>query len=115
MTPKRFNSSFLRAVNATVTSEQGNIYNKKPFKYRCEAGRVYMWCSCGWSHTQPFCDGTHMNRKFKIQNKPIRFECVETKEYWFCQCKQTRDKPFCDGSHNLEAVQEANSTVNQKY
>lgn len=73
-----------------------------------------MWCSCGWSRTQPFCDGTHKNEKLKISNRPLRFECQETKEYWFCQCKQTNTRPFCDGSHNSDFVKQAKATFEQK-
>ncbi|CAM4780414.1 unnamed protein product [Rotaria magnacalcarata] len=35
----------------------GRIYEKIPFKYRVEKGRAYLYCSCGWANTQPFCDG----------------------------------------------------------
>lgn len=113
---RRFNSTYYKAINAIETPEPGNIHNKRPFKYNCKAGRAYMWCSCGWSRTQPFCDGTHKNSKLKIENRPIRFECTETKDYWFCQCKQTKNRPFCDGSHNLENVKATNKvTINYKY
>lgn len=30
----------------------GNIYAKTPFKYSCKAGKSYLWCACGRSHTQ---------------------------------------------------------------
>lgn len=101
LTFKRLNSEFLKAINALDTPEPGNIYAKRPFKYECKEGRAYIWCSCGWSRTQPFCDGTHHNQKMKIENKPVRFECTESKTYWFCQCKQTKNRPFCDGSHKI--------------
>lgn len=88
-----------QAINALETKKFGHIYAKLPFKYHCQEGRVYMWCSCGWSRNQPFCDGTHHNRKLRISNKPIRWECTETKDYLFCQCKQTKTRPICDSSH----------------
>lgn len=28
------------------------MYDKKPFKFMCEKGKAYMWCSCGHSKTQ---------------------------------------------------------------
>ena len=32
--------------------EKGKVYDKKPFKFLCEKGKAYMWCSCGHSKTQ---------------------------------------------------------------
>jgi len=92
-------------------SEMGWVYAKKPQKYLCKEGKAYVWCSCGRSHRQPFCDGTHKNKHLRISLKPIRWDCTETKEYWFCNCKQTRHRPFCDGSHNSEKVQSGQSTI----
>jgi len=31
----------------------------KPFKIAVEEGKIYAWCSCGYSSKQPFCDGSH--------------------------------------------------------
>jgi len=91
--------------------EYGWVYAKKPHKYLCKAGKAYIWCSCGRSHTQPFCDGTHKNTHLQIKLKPIRWDCTETKEYWFCNCKQTRHRPFCDGTHKSKSVESAQSTI----
>lgn len=105
---KRFKSTLaIKAINAFDTPKPGHIHNKRPFRYHCKAGRSYMWCTCGWSRTQPFCDGTHHQGKMRISHKPLRFDCTETKDYWFCQCKQTKDRPFCDGSHEDEPVKSA--------
>ncbi|XP_043260433.1 CDGSH iron-sulfur domain-containing protein 3, mitochondrial [Colletes gigas] len=84
--------------------ENGFIYDNKPFKFTCEAGKNYSWCLCGKSHKQPFCDGTHKNIHLKIKLKPIRFSVKETKSYWLCNCKQTSNRPFCDGTHNREDI-----------
>lgn len=32
--------------------EKGKVYDKKPFKFLCEKGKQYFWCSCGQSKTQ---------------------------------------------------------------
>ncbi|EFX72874.1 CDGSH iron-sulfur domain-containing protein 3, mitochondrial-like [Daphnia pulex] len=82
--------------------EKGKVYDKQPFKFMCEKGKSYMWCACGHSKTQPFCDGTHRSPFLKIKLRPVRFVPEETKEYWFCNCKQTNSRPFCDGSHRNE-------------
>lgn len=91
---------------ANQQSETGAIYDKKPFKIRCEAGKIYFWCTCGQSKGQPFCDGTHKNIFLKIKLRPIRFTVTETKDYWLCNCKQTLNRPFCDGTHKREDIQE---------
>ena len=72
-----------------------------------QAGRIYKWCSCGASKSQPFCDGSHHsvmtgpNFEFPTKPKfrPVKFRVPEDGEYWLCQCKQTNDRPFCDGTH----------------
>ncbi|EFN78464.1 CDGSH iron sulfur domain-containing protein 3, mitochondrial [Harpegnathos saltator] len=86
--------------------ENGIIYDKKPFKMRLEAGKIYSWCLCGRSRGQPFCDATHRNVYLKIKQRPIRFTVTETKEYWLCNCKQTLNRPFCDGTHKRADIQE---------
>ncbi|KAL2740420.1 hypothetical protein V1478_000561 [Vespula squamosa] len=92
--------------SATQQDETGVIYDKKPFKIRCEAGKIYHWCTCGQSKTQPFCDGTHKNIFLKIKLRPVRFTVTETKDYWLCNCKQTLNRPFCDGTHKRQDIQE---------
>lgn len=31
---------------------KGKVYDKKPFKMQVEAGKTYLWCSCGLSKSQ---------------------------------------------------------------
>ena len=77
---------------------------------KLQADRVYKWCSCGTSRTQPFCDGKshHLvmdgpdyQRPTRPKFRPTQFKVPETGEYWLCQCKQTSNRPFCDGSHRV--------------
>ncbi|CAK9798930.1 CDGSH iron-sulfur domain-containing protein 3, mitochondrial [Anthophora plagiata] len=91
--------------SANDQATNGHIYDKKPFKYTCVAGKTYAWCLCGRSSSQPFCDGTHKNQFLQIKHKPIRFTVTETKDYWLCNCKQTKNRPFCDGTHLREDIQ----------
>jgi len=86
---------------------KGRIYDKKPFKYYLVKGQTYLWCTCGWSKSQPFCDGTHANELMRIKLKPVYFRPPETGYYWLCNCKQTSQRPFCDGTHRNEDIQAA--------
>lgn len=55
----------------------------------------YLYCTCGYSRNQPFCDGSHHGTKFE----PMRFTIKKEREYRLCQCKQCARGPFCDDSH----------------
>ena len=56
--------------------------------------KVYRWCSCGLSTSQPFCNGNHEGTEFR----PYRFTVEQkVKEINLCGCKLTKEKPFCDG------------------
>jgi CDGSH-type Zn-finger protein len=68
---------------------------KAPYKVEVEAGRTYVWCACGRSKTQPFCDLSHKGTGIK----PLGWKCEESKTVWFCGCKQSGKKPFCDSTH----------------
>ena len=68
----------------------------QPIAVDVEEGKNYLWCSCGQSKNQPFCDKSHRGTEFK----PIKFTAEENKTVYFCHCKQTNNQPFCDGSHN---------------
>lgn len=93
--------------SASTQPENGVMYDKKPFKFRIEAGKRYAWCLCGRSKNQPFCDGTHRSIFLKIKQRPVHFAVDETKDYWLCNCKQTSNRPFCDGTHKKPEIQEA--------
>ncbi|MFK7931861.1 MAG: sterol desaturase family protein [Saprospiraceae bacterium] len=58
-------------------------------------GQQYLYCQCGKSNTQPFCDGSHHGTKFK----PLLFEANRTGKAKLCQCKLAKTAPFCDNSH----------------
>jgi CDGSH-type Zn-finger protein/quercetin dioxygenase-like cupin family protein len=81
------------------------IAQKKPYLVELKAGRHYLWCRCGRSAKQPYCDGSHAGTAFT----PLRFDAKQGGEAVLCGCKQTRTPPFCDGTHNKlsERYQEA--------
>ncbi len=56
---------------------------------------THLWCQCGFSKNQPFCDGSHHGTKIK----PIAFEVKRSGQVKLCNCKQTKASPFCDNTH----------------
>ena len=67
----------------------------EPAMVHLEKGKKYLWCQCGKSKDQPFCDGTHHGSKFK----PLLFEARRDGLVKLCNCKATKKGPFCDNSH----------------
>ena len=55
----------------------------------------YLYCQCGYSKNQPFCDGSHHGTKFS----PLKFTIKKEREYELCKCKTCKKGPFCDNSH----------------
>ncbi len=77
--------------------ELPRIASYKPQYMELNKGESYLWCSCGLSKNQPFCDQSHRGTNFK----PVRYVAREEgEEVLFCNCKRTGDGPFCDGAHN---------------
>jgi len=74
------------------------VASRKPFYKELKAGRTYLWCACGRSKRQPFCDGkSHEGTGFE----PVEYTCkVDGEEVLFCGCKQSATAPFCDGTHS---------------
>lgn len=66
-----------------------------PATLELEKGKKYLWCQCGMSQQQPFCDGSHHGTK----HKPLLFEAKKTGSVRLCNCKLTKAGPFCDDSH----------------
>ena len=72
------------------------IARLKPYLVDVKEGKTYLWCACGLSNRQPFCDGSHKCTEFE----PLKWIANESGEKLFCACKRTEKEPFCDGSHN---------------
>ena len=68
----------------------------KPYFVDVTEGERYLWCSCGLSKTQPWCDQSHIGTAFK----PVRYLAEKTASVLMCGCKHSGAPPFCDGSHN---------------
>lgn len=72
------------------------IAQYKPYHREVEEGKTYLWCACGRSRNQPYCDQSHVGTDFR----PVRYRADATGSVLFCGCKHTGNPPFCDGSHN---------------
>ncbi|KAK3914956.1 CDGSH iron-sulfur domain-containing protein 3, mitochondrial [Frankliniella fusca] len=98
-TPKVPKNVIGHIYSASSQPQNGRVYDRKPFKIRLYPNKDYMWCLCGWSKSQPICDGSHKSPQFKSELKPIKFRVEEEKDYYLCNCKHTKLRPFCDGTH----------------
>lgn len=65
-----------------------------PYAVQVEEGREYLWCSCGLSADQPWCDGSHAGSGFE----PIAFVAPISGEFYLCGCKRSDNKPYCFGN-----------------
>lgn len=67
----------------------------EPSTVELKAGQYYLFCQCGFSQNQPFCDGSHHG----TSHKPLRFQARKDGSTRLCTCKRTGAAPFCDDSH----------------
>ena len=67
----------------------------EPFAVDVEAGKTYVWCACGRSKSQPFCDGSHQGTGIS----PVPYKAEKSETAYFCGCKHTNSPPMCDGTH----------------
>lgn len=67
----------------------------EPLMVRLEQDEYYLFCQCGYSKSQPFCDGSHHGTGFK----PLRFQAKKSGPARLCACKRSGAAPFCDDSH----------------
>ncbi|MGR3362688.1 MAG: glutamate synthase-related protein, partial [Maritimibacter harenae] len=72
------------------------IAAKSPAGVELEEGETYLWCRCGRSSNQPFCDGSHKGTGIT----PVKFTAEESGTAYLCRCKATHDQPYCDGTHS---------------
>lgn len=70
----------------------------EPTLVKVEPGKIYAWCTCGLSYTQPFCDGKHKSVE-SLLFKSFKCQFEKEEEVWLCNCKRTGNPPYCDGSH----------------
>ncbi len=72
------------------------VPRKLPYPLEVPPGD-YLWCACGRSQTQPFCDGSHQGTEFQ----PVKYTVpAKAGRIFWCGCKHSKTKPLCDGTHN---------------
>lgn len=71
------------------------IAQKAPYAVDVVAGKTYLWCACGRSATQPFCDGSHKTTELR----PVVYKAERNETLYFCGCKHTGTPPLCNGTH----------------
>ncbi len=90
---------FIKSKNPNSELSIGYQKNKtshlEPGMYHLEKGKKYLWCSCGLSKNQPFCDSSHHGTK----KLPVLFEGKKDGKVRLCNCKLTKTPPYCDDSH----------------
>lgn len=64
-----------------------------PIAHEVEEGKLYKWCGCGKTKTQPLCD------RDDCGSKAVSYTAILTETVYFCACRETKAPPFCDGSH----------------
>ena len=71
------------------------IARKNYYEVDLDGGKEYLWCACGRSKTQPFCDNSHKGTEFL----PKMIKVEQDLRLYLCGCKRTTDAPYCDGTH----------------
>ncbi len=67
-----------------------------PYIVEESAGKK-LWCACGRSKSQPYCDGAS-HAGTGIYPEIVHLD--EPRKVAWCGCKYSNNKPYCDGSHN---------------
>ncbi|KAL4488003.1 hypothetical protein ABPG72_009341 [Tetrahymena utriculariae] len=79
--------------------EKPHIANPFPYSRKLEPGKEYLFCTCGLSTQQPFCD---QKECIECKFQPLKFIAKNQTMSLLCGCKRNSQKagPYCDGSHS---------------
>jgi len=84
-----------KIVFKMAKTSEPKIRGFKSLRLITEPGN-YMYCACGRTKKNPFCDGSH--RK-ETDIKPIPVTIDFKYEVRWCDCRHSKNLPFCDHSH----------------
>jgi CDGSH-type Zn-finger protein len=86
--------------NEIISSEKPKIARACPSRMYLKKGETYLYCTCGYSKYQPFCDGEHKNLNNGFKPLIVTIE-KEQKSFLWCPCKRNdiNAGPLCDGNH----------------
>lgn len=76
-------------------SEAPRIAQKGPYVRTEEKTGKVLWCACGRSQNQPYCDNSHKGTGIR----PLVVEVEAGQEVVWCGCKHSGNKPYCDDTH----------------
>lgn len=76
-------------------TDERPIPQRMPIVEKMAPGK-YLYCACGESAKQPFCDGSHGGTGYG----PKLVNIEEEKMVAWCACKRSANEPFCDGAHS---------------
>jgi CDGSH-type Zn-finger protein len=83
------------------TEVKAKVARACPVTARLQKGQTYLYCTCGHSLYQPFCDASHRERA--PDYKPLKVLIEKDQKYFmWCGCKRNNVKagPLCDGKHS---------------
>ena len=70
---------------------------KSPYVQTDVKAGDYYWCACGFSKTQPFCDGSH--KTSGTGKEPLKVTIPADGRVAWCGCKRSGNGARCDGTH----------------
>jgi CDGSH-type Zn-finger protein/mannose-6-phosphate isomerase-like protein (cupin superfamily) len=85
-----------RALQPAAPEAQSEPGAPGPYCADLAKGERRLWCACGRSASQPYCDG-QSHRGTGVKPLPIRAD--EDRVVTLCGCKRSANAPYCDGSH----------------
>ncbi|CAD5113115.1 DgyrCDS2305 [Dimorphilus gyrociliatus] len=92
----------MKAQSEDSETIEHSIYPSVPTVYGpstvrgLKKGEQKLWCTCGLSKKQPWCDGSHIGTPFK----PLKWTVPKDQSiHAICSCKYTKSPPYCDGTH----------------
>ena len=64
-----------------------------PYETEVQQGRPYLWCACGHSQAQPFCDGAHRETSFL----PLVHQAEKTEMFIFVVANRPKHRRSVTG------------------